>query len=54
MVQERQYEPITVTLSTTGTCAIADLEREQDAAYQQLKEKIKAVFTPPEPPVDWL
>jgi hypothetical protein len=45
-VQERQYEPIQVTLTTTGICPAASLVAEQDAAYEQLKNKIQAIFTP--------
>ena len=50
-VQERQYEPITVSFTTKGSCPVADFEKEQDAAYQQLKQKIQAVFAPK---ADWL
>ena len=45
-VQERQYEPITVSFTTKGTCPTDQYEKEQDAAYQQLKQKIQAVFAP--------
>ena len=50
-VQERQYEPITVSFTTSGACSAKTYEAEQDAAYQQLKRKIQAVFAPK---ADWL
>jgi len=52
-VQERQYEPITVTFTTKGSCPPEFYEAEQDEAYQQLKQKIQAVFTPKQK-ADWL
>jgi len=52
-VQEQQYEPITVSLTTKGSCPAEQYEQEQDAAYQQLKQKIQAIFTP-KPEADWL
>ncbi len=52
-IQEQQFEPITVSLTTKGECAPAIYEVEQDAAYQQLKQKIQAIFNPAQK-ADWL